>query len=99
MRYDKEDWIVEKMERQKQKAVNQLAAHVGTKRAEDFAQILVSAHQFNCPVANRLVNEFNLSQNDIYAIDNDYEAFENEYIEDYKHEIAEMQLLDMEYIA
>lgn len=96
---EKEDWIIEKMEKQKQRAVNLIATHVGTKCAEDFAQVLVSAYQFECSAANRLVNELNLSQNDIYAIDNDYEAFENQYIKDYEHEVAEMQLLDMEYIA
>jgi hypothetical protein len=73
-----EDYVREKMKEQKQENINLIGTLVRQDLAEDFAKILVSAYEFGCPVAEKIVNQFGLNQKDFLAIDGKYEEFKKE---------------------
>lgn len=88
---DKE-YLMEKMEEQKQKVIKLISRHVGTGLADEFSKILVSAYEFGCPVAERLIDTFRLSQKDLLAIDDNFNAYEEQWIEDKRRDQSDYEL-------
>lgn len=91
MFFEKDERILDKMEKHRQEAVEIVARHVDTKHAEDFTQALVSAYLTNCIYAESLIEKLCLSQKHIFAITENYFGFLEELLKN----DAENQLMAM----
>ncbi len=91
---ERDEYFLNKMNKQKQEVINHLSRYVGTQFAQDFCHILASAYDYECPVAIRLVDQFRLSQKDLFAMDDNLDGYENECLEDQVQDQVDYEILD-----
>jgi hypothetical protein len=68
--------LIEQMEEQREEVIGAIKLILRQDISSAFSKILVSAYEYGCPEAKKIVDDLGLTQQDIYAIEEDFENYE-----------------------